>query len=189
MGRYAVCDKRWNFIDEDWPDVGRRLVNFAMGIPVLHRYSLYRSSHFHTFVDDWRMEAIWRDPDLKSDKVFGLVCTAPDFSVFIDDPAPQAVYQFWRSRIVAARWELAGAFVIPVVQFGCDASRFDSTRGVKRHSVLAVRGPARGDDLGAWKAGCEYWRYRIDPDLVLQFGRQAGSSVWKNVQYRPLLPR
>jgi hypothetical protein len=114
--------------------------------------------------------------------------TAPDFSVFWNDPLPQAAYQFWRSQVVAWAWESAGAVVLPVVQFGSELTWPDSVRGIRPGSVLAVRGPSKRDDLGRWRAACQYWAESVSPSLVVQFGRSEGSYIWPRFEIRPLKP-
>lgn len=190
MPRFAWSDCRWQGLEHDWPAVGFSLSETSSDLPRFQRYAAGSGDGpFHTFVDDWRQESIWRDPALKRDRVAGVVCTAPDFSVFWGDPLPFVLWQVWRSRVVAWAWARAGAWVIPVVQFGDERSFPECVRGVRPGSVLAVRGPSKTDDLGRWRAGCGYWAETVKPTLVLQFGRDRGAEVWPAVRIRPLHPR
>ncbi len=187
MARFTWSDCRWKGLDQDWPNVGVFLKELPSNIPDFQRYAAGSEYiHFHTFVDDWRQESIWRDPILKRDRVSGVVCTAPDFSVFWNDPLPFVTWQVWRSRLVSWAWFQAGAMVIPVVQFGGESSFSECVRGIRKGSVLAVRGPSRKDDIGRWRLGCSYWSEVVQPELVIQFGRDKGADVWSNVITRPL---
>lgn len=187
MSRFTWSDNRWQGLKQDWPNVGISLERLPSEIPLFKRYAAGApTGSFHTFVDDWRQECIWRDPALKRDRVTGFICTAPDFSVFWGDPLPFVTWQCWRSRVVAWAWSSAGALVIPVVQFGAENSFSECVKGILEGSVLAVRGPSRHDDLGRWKAGCLYWAETVKPSLVIQFGRSQGSEVWANAVIRPL---
>lgn len=187
MSRYACSDSRWSQLSCDWPSVGLFISDLSFGIPGFHRYGSCRIfDNFHTFVDDWRLEAIWRDPFLKCDRALNNICTAPDFSVFWGDPLPYVTWQVWRSRVVSYSWSRVGAKVIPVVQFGDERSFSLCIKGIVKHSVLAVRGPSRNEDMVKWRCGCQYWADNVQPELVIQFGRQEGSDVWSNVLYRPL---
>ncbi len=187
MGRFTWSDCRWQGLEKDWPSVGVSLSELPSKIPPFQRYaSASDISDFHTFVDDWRQESIWRDPFLKRDRVVGIICTAPDFSIFWGDPLPFVVWQVWRSRLISWAWSQSGAKVIPVVQFGDDRSFPECVRSVIPGSVIAVRGPSRTDDLGRWRAGCGYWAEHVKPDLVIQFGRDDGADVWPSVLIRPL---
>lgn len=187
MGRFTWSDCRWRGLNQDWPDVGAYLDELPSDLPPFQRYAAGSDScNFHTFVDDWRQECIWRDPVLKRDRVTGCICTAPDFSVFWGDPLPFITWQVWRSRVVSWVWDQSGAKVIPVVQFGDENSFSVCVKGIKKGSVLAVRGPSRKDNMDRWFKGCSYWAEHIEPDLVIQFGRKEGSEVWPNVINRPL---
>lgn len=189
MARFTYSDCRWSGLDSDWPSVGSRLCEFPSPLPVFDRYGSSSSlGHFHTFVDDWRLESIWRHPHLQAHRVIDTVCVAPDYSVFWGDPLPFVTWQCWRSRVVSWAWSRAGALVIPAIQFGNVSSFPISVSGVRPGSVLAVRGPSCHDDMDRWISGCTYWKNVIHPDLVIQFGRSAGSELWSNVLLRPLRP-
>lgn len=187
MGRFTWSDCRWKGLDSDWPSVGVSVDELPEDLPQFQRYAAGREFvHFHTFVDDWRQECIWRDPVLKRDRVSGNICTAPDFSVFWGDPLPFVTWQVWRSRLIAWAWSQAGAKVIPVVQFGDARSFAVCVQGVRKGSVIAVRGPSRKDVIERWRSGCLYWARHVQPELVIQFGRDEGSEVWRKVVNRPL---
>lgn len=97
----------------------------------------------HTFVDDYRQEFFWRRPE--EGLIVALsagVCTAPDFTVWTDDPQEFRVYQGWRSATVSAYWQRAGVRVLPVVQFGTEIERY-----VMPGSAWAVRGSRDADWL------------------------------------------
>lgn len=58
----------------------------------------WKSGPMHTFVDDYRQEFFWRRP---SDGLFvalaARIVTAPDFTIYTDDPPEWRQYQAWRS--------------------------------------------------------------------------------------------
>lgn len=120
----------------------------------------------HTFCDDYRQEFFWRRP------VEGLivacsagVVTAPDYSVYDEDPMEWARYQVWRSAMVAAYWQVAGAVVLPVVSFKGSPDRF-----VRPGSLWAVRGPARGGDLKRYLWDLRMWFVAARPGGLVVFG-------------------
>lgn len=119
----------------------------------------------HTFVDDYRQECFWRRPH---EGALFAVCahaiTAPDFSVFADDPLPWASHQVWRSRLIASWWQQMGARVLPVVTFACSGAFVEP--GV----TWAVRGPRAGD-VGRWLTGMHAWADCAEPAGLLVFGR------------------
>lgn len=99
----------------------------------------WKEGAMHTFCDDYRQEFFWRRPEegLLVALSAGVV-TAPDYTVYLDDPAEWRTYQAWRSAMVAAYWQSQGVQVIPVVSFGTGIARY-----VLPGSVWAIRGPAR----------------------------------------------
>lgn len=119
----------------------------SWGVPeVFTARGRWVSGPLHTFTDDWRQETFWRRPQegLLVACCAGVV-TAPDFTVYEDDPVEWRRYQAWRSAVVAGYWSAAGLDVLPVVSFGGGAERY-----VLPGSTWAVRGPGRGADEGRW---------------------------------------
>lgn len=98
----------------------------------------WKSGAMHTFVDDYRQEFFWRRPEE------GLLCalaagivTAPDFTVFNNDPAVYRHYQAWRSAQVSFFWQSHGVSVIPVVSFDSGIESY-----VEPYSLWAIRSPS-----------------------------------------------
>lgn len=121
----------------------------------------------HTFCDDYRQEFFWRRPDEGRIIAFsaGFV-TAPDFSVYSDDPDEWARYQVWRSALIGAYWAEWPVQVLPVVAFRGDPGRF-----VAKGSAWAVRGPGREQKRRqAWHEGFSRFCGECEPGLVLVFG-------------------
>jgi len=138
----------------------------------------------HMFVDDWRLEHLWRKQGEGLAKVIcqGIV-TAPDFTIEQNFPAPLVQYQVFRSRILAAYWIAQGVIVVPVLQWG-SPSTFDlCAAGIRPSSVVAVRGPQKGTET-AWLQGVKYMIATLCPSLILHFGRRAEYA--DNVLYFPL---
>lgn len=122
----------------------------------------------HTFCDDYRQEFFWRRP------MEGLIvasqagfCTAPDYSVYQDDPFEWAAYQNWRSAVVAAYWQDAGVTVLPVVRFV-----YGSNQYVLGGSAWAIRGPARYTPEFEWLDSVSEWADVAKPGLLVVFGNQ-----------------
>ena len=126
----------------------------------------------HLFVDDWRLEHLWRRQEEGLAKVIcqGIV-TAPDYTVEHDFPLPLVEYQIWRSRILAKYWQKHEAIVVPALQWGGRESFPLCTKGIRKGSVVAVRGPQKGTE-NKWLEGMNYMLRRIEPSLILHFGRK-----------------
>lgn len=133
----------------------------------------WKSGPMHTFVDDYRQEFFWRRPmeGLLVALAAG-VCTAPDFSVFADDPPQWAAYQVWRSAVLAQFWQSAGVRVYPVVSL-----RGNSYQYVRRGSAWAIRGPERATDPDWYSTELEVWARRARPGLLVVFGRSLPDNV------------
>ncbi|MCI5133622.1 MAG: DUF4417 domain-containing protein [Candidatus Electrothrix sp. AW2] len=140
----------------------------------------------HMFVDDWRLESLWRDQKKGLFKVLPLaVVTSPDFTIETNYPLPLVQYQVWRSSALAYSWQAIGAVVVPVLQWGSPQSFPYCTAGIQKGSVVAVRGPSRGSE-DRWRAGAEYMRDHLDPSLVLFFGRKEEADVFTHTIFHTL---
>lgn len=140
----------------------------------------------HTFCDDYRQEFFWRRPEEGLLVVLAsAVCTAPDFTVWTDDPKEWAEYQAWRSALVAAFWQRHGVCVLPVVSFGGKVEKW-----VQSGSAWAIRGPSMGGDLEAWCDRLAQWDAFAFPGLLVVFGNAIPSGVVScPVVQRALFPR
>lgn len=138
----------------------------------------------HLFVDDWRLEHLWRKPGEGLGKAIlqGIV-TAPDFTIDEHFPFPLAIYQVWRSRIITKYWQSENVLVVPVLQWGASHTWEICSSGIEPGSVVAVRGPQRSTET-AWLSGMHYMLNQIWPSLVLHFGRKVEYSA--NVIHFPL---
>lgn len=139
----------------------------------------------HTFVDDWRLEHLWRRPEQGLVKLLrNKVVTAPDFTIETNFPQPLTTYQVWRSATLASYWAASGLIVVPVLQWGNpDLYRF-CTQGILPGSVVAVRGPQKGTELD-WLQGAMFMQQYLNPSLVLHFGRKI-EGVFENVIFKSL---
>jgi hypothetical protein len=143
-----------------------------------HRFGTQPDVPFHCFVDDWRIEAIWRHPYKMIDR-FMLCQTviAPDFTVEKNDPAIHAIYQVWRSRVIACWWQAHGLTVIPALQWSRASINHFLFAGLDQCEIVAVRSPTRGH-VDEWRQCAEQFLSIHQPKLVLHFGTQAGLDVW-----------
>lgn len=144
----------------------------------------------HCFVDDWRLEHLWRRHGQGLAKAICIgIITAPDFTIETYFPEEIATYQVYRSNLLACYWLSHGVITVPVLQWGNNTSWHLSPRYISPLSVVAVRGPGPGkDELRRWTAGAEYMQGVLDPPLVLHFGRRV-DAVWKNPLFIPLHSR
>ncbi len=141
----------------------------------------------HCFVDDWRIEHLWRRQGQGLAKaICHGVMTAPDFTIEGNYPFPVAMYQVWRSRVLSRYWQDNGVTVVPVLQWGSENIFSICARGIDKGSVVAVRGPQKGTEK-EWLKGAGYMKHVIQPSLVLHFGRKI--DFWGDVIFIPLHSR
>lgn len=138
----------------------------------------------HCFVDDWRIEHLWRRQGQGLAKaIIQGILTAPDFTIERNFPFPLAQYQVWRSGVIAKYWQKNGVTVVPVLQWG-NSSTWDLPLNIiVQGSVVAVRGPQKGTER-EWLQAALYFKKKLKPSLVLHFGRQI--DCWSKSIFLPL---
>lgn len=145
----------------------------------------WSSGPLHTFCDDYRQEFFWRRPS--EGLIVALtagICTAPDFTIYGDDPAEWASYQVWRSALVAGFWASHGVTVLPVVTFSGSPGRF-----VAPGSLWATRGPGRSAKRrAAWDEGFKRFCDECEPAKVVVFGNVPEGDYGVMLESRKLSP-
>jgi len=174
-----------------FPDLSNRLSDYHDNLFV--RYgSRTDNVPFHGFVDDWRLESIWRSPTKAVEKAcLTGSAVAPDFSVYANYPHIYSLYQIWRSRIIAAWWSDHGVYTIPVLQWthSKDPNLNDYFSGLQNCEVIAVRCPSREPGVTEDFLLCvERFLQIHQPKLVLHFGLKRGSELWPDCKVLPLNP-
>lgn len=157
------------------------LLNTITELPdKFYRFGTESGRPFHCFVDDWRIEAIWRHSHKMVDRVItsGYV-VAPDFTVESNAPSIHALYQVWRSRVIARWWSDHGLYVIPVLQWSRPDINHLLFAGLHCCEVVAVRSPSKGYEA-EWEQCAKQFLAVYVPKLVLHFGTKRGFDVWPN---------
>jgi hypothetical protein len=133
---------------------------------------------FHCFVDDWRLESIWRHKYKMVDRVIlSRVAVLPDYTVEENAPLLHAVYQVWRSRVVGRYWQDHGVQCIPSLQWSRPEINQYLFAGLEYCDVVAVRSPTRGT-VDAWAHCARQYLEMCKPKLVLHFGTKCGLDIW-----------
>jgi len=138
----------------------------------------------HCFVDDWRLEHLWRRSGQGLAKaICNGVMTAPDFTIEHNFPLEVATFQVYRSNLLAFYWLMNGVTTIPVLQWGSPSTFHLPSKYIGLRSVVAVRGPGKSKiDISRWIEGAEFMQYYLSPSLVLHFGRKV-PGVWQNALF------
>ena len=93
----------------------------------------------HFFVDDWRFEGIYRNPEktLSRYSQYAFLLT-PDFSLYADMPLWKQIENVGKNRWVGAYWQNKGLSVIPTIAWSTARSFEFCFDAVEKHSTLAV---------------------------------------------------
>lgn len=140
---------KWNYLDNvditdiyDMPKIKavnnlfpRNLVDFSNA-----KYCKERdNSWFHFYTYDSKFNHFWNDPGkyLKMLSQFegGI---SPDYSIYIDMPYPQQVYNSWRNKVSTCILQECGINVIPNVGWGGEETFDWAFDGIPENSMLAV---------------------------------------------------
>lgn len=79
-----------------------------------------KDSYVHFFLDDYKFEVIWNDPEPRLNKLRqykGVL--APQFSTYYTMPIAMQIYNTFRSRWCGAYLQSKGLTVIPTISWGC----------------------------------------------------------------------
>jgi len=171
-------------VNFDFPQLSNRVLDYSFPERFARWGSLKasdtRSVPLHGFVDDWRIEAIWRDELKGLEKVYYQgVAVAPDYTVENDYPLPLAFYNVWRSRVVSRFWQENGIFAIPALQWSRPEINQYLFRGLADCEIVAVRSPTRGF-VKEWEFCARQFLEQNSPKLVLHFGTKSGFGIWEN---------
>jgi hypothetical protein len=94
---------------------------------------------YHFYEDDYQFERFWNNPDKYIPKLKefpGGITT--DFSVYLDMPKGQQVWNCWRNRVMAYYMQKNGLKVIPNVSWSDYESLSWAFDGLPENSILAV---------------------------------------------------
>lgn len=137
-----------------------------------------RGQACHFFIDDYQFERVWTSPERYVDALRGFDCVlTPDFSLYMDMPAPMQAWNRYRSQAVGLIWQRAGLKVVPTLSWAGPDSYGFCFEGVPKRSTVAVSTVGvKGDDdaLGAWFAGMGKAMDVLKPKRVLLYGGDIG---------------
>jgi len=93
----------------------------------------------HFFVDDFRFEGIYNNPERTIDKYsqYAFLLT-PDFSLYADMPLWKQIENVAKNRWVGAYWQSKGLKVIPTIAWSTARSFDFCFDGVEQNGIVAV---------------------------------------------------
>lgn len=143
----------------------------------------------HCFVDDWRLEFLWRHQGEGAARLLETeTVTGPDFTIDLGFPSPASLYHVWRSAALSALWQSHGVTVVPVLQWGGPFTYMYSSLWILPGSVVAVRGPQKGFE-GKWSEMFHRVVDSVRPGKIIQFGRYTSPYNGVVTVYIPLHSR
>lgn len=125
----------------------------------------------HFFVDDWRFEGIYRNPEktLSRYSQYAFLLT-PDFSLYADMPLWKQIENVGKNRWVGAYWQNEGLLVVPTIAWSTARSFDFCFDAVEKHSTVAVGMiGCKGNRLGFMR-GYNEMLTRLDPESIIVFG-------------------
>lgn len=132
----------------------------------------------HFFIDDYQFERLWTSPSRYLDVLRGYDCVlTPDFSLYLDMPAPMQAWNRYRSQALGRYWQDSGLTVVPTLSWAQPDSYAFAFEGVPVRSTVAtstvgVKGDA--DALAVWIDGMAEAMRRLKPTRVLLYGGDIG---------------
>ena len=121
---------------------------------------------------------MWTSPGRYIDALRGFDCVlTPDFSLYMDMPAPMQAWNRYRSQAVGLIWQRAGLKVVPTLSWAQPESYAFCFEGVPRRATVAVSTVGVMRDEGAraaWADGMREAVSRLEPRRVLLYGGDAG---------------
>lgn len=137
-----------------------------------------RGKACHFFIDDYQFERVWTSPARYLDVLRGYDCVlTPDFSLYMDMPAPMQAWNRYRSQALGAWWQRQGVRVVPTLSWAQPDSYAFCFEGVPRHATVATSTVGvKGDERAAavWRDGMAEALRRLEPARVLLYGGSIG---------------
>lgn len=140
----------------------------------------------HFFIDDYRFERIWNQPEryIEILKQFDCVFT-PDFSLYMDMPTAMKIWNVYRSRLIGQMCQTAGIAVIPTMSWAEKQSFDYCFDGIEPGGVVAVSTVGVVKDAAAMKvfrAGMEAMIRECAPKKIILYGKEI-AGVCGTVDY------
>ncbi len=132
----------------------------------------------HFFLDDFRFEPIWNNPEGSREHLATEVVLSPDFSLYRDWPLALQIWNTYRNRWCGAFWQSQGYSVIPTVSWSGPESYDFCFEGCEPGGVVAITtvGLERNEATRSYfHAGFYEMIQRLSPKTVLCYGKMEES--------------
>lgn len=131
-----------------------------------------RKRGVHFFVDDFRFEGIYRQPErtLKKYAQYAFLLT-PDFSTYADMGLWRQLESVAKNRWIGAYWQSMGLTVIPTISWGLAQSFEFCFSGVEANAPVAVGMVGCKKDKRRFLRGYNAMLDKLTPSTIICFGR------------------
>ena len=132
----------------------------------------------HFFKDDYQFERFWTSPERYLEYLRGYECVlTPDFSLYMDMPAPMQAWNRYRSLALGLWWQRNGVPVVPTLSWAGPATYSFCFAGVPSHATVAtstVGVAADGRAREVFHDGMAEAMRRLEPSRVIVYGADVG---------------
>ena len=168
------------------PDIKKD--EFEVNELIPYRVDSNRNGTAHFFLDDYRFERCWKNPDSQIEelkKYKGVL--SPDFSMYTNYPEAFQIWQVYRNRWCARYWQSFGIKVIPTISWSDESSYKYSFLGVPKGSIVAIGTVGVLNDKNAttlFMQGFKEMLKRLEPKEILIYGnRLTELDGYKNIRW------
>ncbi len=168
------------------PDIRRDEFEIKNLIP--YRVDSNRRGTAHFFLDDYRFERCWKNPDSQIEelkKYDGVL--SPDFSMYTNYPKAFQIWQVYRNRWCTCYWQSLGIKVIPTVSWSDESSYDFAFLGIPKNSVVAIGTVGVLNDENAkrlFMLGFKEMIKRLEPKEILIYGNKLTElDGYKNIRW------
>lgn len=125
----------------------------------------------HFFVDDYRFNGIYDNPEKTLDKYSQYkFLLSPDYSTYADMNLWRQIESVAKNRWVGAYWQSKGLTVIPTISWGLSQSFDFCFDGVEKHSIVAVGMIGCKKNRINFMRGYNVMLEKIQPKKIICFG-------------------
>lgn len=125
----------------------------------------------HFFVDDYRFEAIYKNPEKSWPKFsqYRFLLT-PDYSLYADMPMWRQIESVGKNRWCGAWWQKRGMIVIPTISWSNYLSYEFCFDGIEKNSCVAIGMIGCKSNRRGFMRGYDAMLERIQPEAIICFG-------------------
>lgn len=144
----------------------------------------------HFFVDDYRFEYIYEDPEATFTQYSQYrFCCTPDFSIYGEMPPWRQIESVAHSRWVGAWWQSRGMKVVPTVSWDKFPSFDFCFNGIESGCIVAVATYACRQGSAGFMRGYDAMLERVSPSAVICYGKPFPRMRGDIVAVNPQNPR